>query len=130
MYIYITYTNYVHIHSLYVFVWGGFFLTPLFISLRKQQGEGIAMVCVSSFFSADDFFISFSYVNRKPHTFFSFFSPSVSETHSRVVHVSSSAHAYGAVPEAVYSSGVRNTDAELFKQVWGLELLVYEALSY
>ncbi len=48
----------------------------------------------------------------------------MSETHSRVVHVSSSAHAYGAVPEAVYSSGVRNTDAELFQQVSGLQLLV------
>ena len=62
---------------------------------------------------------------RTPHTFFLFlFCFAVSETHSRVVHVSSSAHAYGAVPEAVYSSGVRNTDAELFQQVSGLKLLV------
>lgn len=35
---------------------------------------------------------------------------------SRVVHVSSSAHAFGAVPESVYSSSVRNADEALFRE--------------
>jgi NAD(P)-dependent dehydrogenase (short-subunit alcohol dehydrogenase family) len=39
-----------------------------------------------------------------------------SERASRVVHVSSSAHAFGAVPESVYSSITRNADEALFRE--------------
>ena len=35
---------------------------------------------------------------------------------SRVVHVSSSAHSFGAVPESVYAASVRNTDLGLFRE--------------